>query len=275
MRFQPLSIFTAAVFFAIGCCSGFALSAGADRKAVIEELGKPASAVRLGNREILTYPKKVRIELVDGKVERVEGVQLDDAVPPPPAPIEPVVAPKPAATVTSAPKSPVPAKAPAPPPKKSQEEIEEEAAEKSFADHLEGKDRPNPSQHEDRDGFSPQRFLTLGIVLAVHFALTCALLKLAFKVWELDAFLTGFLAIAGLDVAIRLFLELLGGLTGGITQAPSIQSGICAGVMIFTIRRFCFNKDWFAAVRAAMIVKLGGYLFWLLAGTILMRLLLR
>ena len=270
MRLQPLPFLAAAIVFLVFSATGFALSAGADRGAVIEELGKPASAVKLGNREILTYPKKIRIELVDGKVEHVEGIQLEEDIPARPAAVdlpkpEPPPIPAPATTVPS-PKSPGKSVPPKP-----------DRRGKADATDLPtfplDDDAPSAPRHkDDHAGILAHGIIAVIAWVLVHVLVTCLLLKIAFKIWEQDALLTGFLAIAGIDAGLRFILEVAGRWTYGLTQTDLIQSGVCALVMVFTIRRFCFNKDWFVAVRAAMIVKGGWYLIWMLASVALVRL---
>ena len=67
-------------------------------------------------------------------------------------------------------------------------------------------------------------------------------------------------AIAGIDAALRLGLDLLGPATGGLSAITSIQSSIGALVMVGTLQKFCFNKRLQNAVVTAMSVKLIVYL---------------
>ncbi len=92
--------------------------------------------------------------------------------------------------------------------------------------------------------------------LALHFGITVLALKIAFKFWEMDAFWSGVLAIAGIDLGVFSALELLGPATSGLSTMGGVQSGIGALVMIFTIQKFCFNKRIQNAVITAMCVKL-------------------
>ncbi|MEO6567455.1 MAG: hypothetical protein ABIO94_01730 [Opitutaceae bacterium] len=73
--------------------SGSSLAAdillGSTREAVITELGKPTSVARRGTREILLYPKGVRIELNGNLVVDLKGyIPSGPALAPPkPAPV--------------------------------------------------------------------------------------------------------------------------------------------------------------------------------------------
>ncbi len=273
-----------------------ALSVGADREAVLAELGKPTSAAKLGNREILTYPNKIRIELIDGRVAKTEGIVVDDSPAPPSAPsavavAEPESAPAPktppvAATTAPATKARTPAVSSPPPaskatpPKKTMDEDEDDAADAgnpvaSLGDFLENDEKQREKQavreKAEKERLAAMRIPMLLGELALHLIVTCLALKLAFKIWELDAFFTGYLAIAGIDFGLRLAMELAGPVTGGLSEWPSLQAGVSGLVLIFTIRRFCFNKDWFAAVRAAAIVKIATFFFWMFAAMAILK----
>ncbi len=101
--------------------SVFAVALGATRDEVIQELGQPIAHAQLGSREILTYPKKVRIELEDGRVASADHLILKIVDPTPtPAPTDnPIEADTPITVVpktTSTAGAPVPAVAPTPVP---------------------------------------------------------------------------------------------------------------------------------------------------------------
>ena len=101
--------------------SVFAVALGATRDEVIQELGQPIAHAQLGSREILTYPKKVRIELEDGRVASADHLILKIVDPTPtPAPTDnPIEADTPITVVpktTSTAGAPIPAVAPTPVP---------------------------------------------------------------------------------------------------------------------------------------------------------------
>ena len=97
--------------------------------------------------------------------------------------------------------------------------------------------------------------LDLLILLVFHFILTLVALKLAFKYWEMDAFWSGTFAIAGIDTAVRGLMEWLDPITGGFTTLGHVDAAVAWGVMIVTIRRFCFNKRIQDAMLTASAVK--------------------
>jgi hypothetical protein len=66
--------------------NAFGLAYGATRDEVVKELGQPLAHAQLGSREILTYPKKVQVELEDGRVVSADHIVLK-IVDPTPTPI--------------------------------------------------------------------------------------------------------------------------------------------------------------------------------------------
>ena len=66
IRFTFLLVFTASTLVAD-------IMIGSTRAEVLVELGKPTSAARRGTREILLYPKGVRIELEGTEVTDIKG----------------------------------------------------------------------------------------------------------------------------------------------------------------------------------------------------------
>lgn len=240
---------------------------GDSRDSVLKLYGKPTSVVKRGDREILLYPKGGRVELVDGKVENVKGplpAPLVDAAAPKAASIEATSEGQPAAT-TPASGTPAPAPATAAAGQKAAPagakgpasgDFSTAAAANELAKHVEKMDTAWGAAPAREEAHSPlgsvAEFLT-GLVL--RFGVTILALKLAFKYWEMDAFWTGILAIAGIDMALHATLELLGPATGGFTSMVAIENGIPGVVLIYTVNRFCFNKRLHNAVLTAAAVK--------------------
>src|ERR1051326_2962587 len=193
---------------------------GSSRDAVIAELGKPTSTAKLGDREILNYPKKVKIELENGVVVDIRGYTPSSTPAQTAAPAK-EDAPPPAAAKPAPASTPTPAKKT--PPKKS--EVDDDAADagnpaaaaNKLGDKIEkmdtawGSPPPMPMQKEKLS------WLALSIALVLRFIYTVVALRLAFKYWEMDAFWTGTFAIAGIDVVLHGILEALGPVTMGLS----------------------------------------------------------
>ena len=112
------------VAFVLAATNAFALAYGATRDEVVKELGQPLAHAQLGSREILTYPKKVRVELEDGRVVSADHITLKIVDPTPtPAPTEnpverdtPIATPAPSTSVATTTIAPTPAPTPTPSP---------------------------------------------------------------------------------------------------------------------------------------------------------------
>lgn len=275
------------VFFCL-CASARAVYLGEKKADVIAELGAPKSVYQRGDREILSYPKGVRIELVNGRVESATGVKVEirdditatnvEETPAPEAPTppaKPAETPPPSTTTTIAASTSIPptpaAESPA---QKSVTPDEPRAAPTSISPapktsvaptqiaqpaptHHEQKLPPAEKEHESfSDRMDALPIAGLAMLLGLHFAATVIGLKIAFKVWTMDALGAGVAAIAGIDVALHTLFDLLGSVTNGFTTMPAVENGVPGIVMIFTIHHFCFNKNWGDAVRTASLVKL-------------------
>jgi hypothetical protein len=220
---------------------------GTKRAEVVAELGKPTSAARRGNREILLYPKGVRFELENDAVVDVKGYV------PPPTP-----------TVALAAKTPV-AVAPKsddddlselkPSAMAAGEEYNPAIAANALGDEV-AKMNTAWGTREPEPKAPPLDWLLTGLGVLLHFGFTIFALFVAFKYWSMDALWTGTFAIAGIDAALHGILTVLGPYTGGLTTVGGVQASLPGVVMIFTIRHFCFNKNLQDAVLTAGVVKL-------------------
>lgn len=89
----------------------------------------------------------------------------------------------------------------------------------------------------------------------------------------MDAFWTGILSIAGIDMVLHAGFELLGPASGGFTTLMAVENGIPALVMIYTVNRFCFNKRIQNAVLTAVAVKVLVTLLYIFAGVAMLSIL--
>lgn len=255
--------------------AGLAVGVGDTREDVLRELGKPASAARRGDREILVYPKGGRVELAEGRVVDVKGplpepiaaTAAPAAVPTtppvtaaPPPPSTPAVAVKSSPTTKAAPSTANPA---TPPIRKDTAETDDEEADSinpavaanALGDQVEKMNTAWGEKLEPEPSTAHVHGLSLMLGLIIRFGITVLALKVAFKYWEMDAFWKGIFVIAGIDAALHGLFELLGPATGGFTQMHAVESGVPGLVMIYTINRFCFNKRLQNAVVTAASVK--------------------
>lgn len=268
-----MRISLSAIVLTAGCLllafapAAHAVSLGATKEDVIQELGKPSSTAGRDRREILSYPKGVRITLVDGRVESAQGLALtvsesEDYEPgAAPAGVEPTSSggePVDGAEEERAPAAEVddtPANA---------ADTDQQSAGKAKAAPTLRPENAAAEEHEtedDEDGSSYSEeldalpFAGLALFLGIHFLATLAGLKIAFKVWTMDSLFTGMLAIAAIDVVLHGIFVALGPVTGGFSTMPAVENGIPGLVMIFTIRHFCFNKNLGDAIQTAGVVK--------------------
>ena len=248
---------------------------GDTREHVLQVHGKPTSIAKVGTNEIFGYPNGARVRFIDGKVVEIRGTL--------PAPIAPATA------ATPPTRSPPPGKQPpaasptpaaAPPQSDALVPAQPDlggaintAALQELANRVEKMNTPwgelaPPETHSPLD--SLPEILT-GLLL--RFGFTLLALKIAFKMWEMDAFWKGILIICGIDVTLHAIFKLLGPVTNGFTTIAAVENGIPGLVLIYTIHRFCFNKQIQNAVLTAALVKVVVMLCYVFAGVALLNLL--
>lgn len=236
--------------FVAGVCARGQIDVGSSREEVLRLFGNPNSSAQRGERELLLYPQGTRIEIIAGKVSDIRGpLPALVATPPPAAPAtEPTPAPAapPEATPADAP-APTPPAAPTTPTPKEESPLDRLAREIEKAEKAEEEAKSAPEHVFN--------LLALLVSFVLHFGITVFSLRLAFKYWEMDAFWTGTLAIAGIDLAVYAILELLGPVTYDISTSGAVQGGIGTLVMVPMIQRFCFNKRLQNAIVTALAVK--------------------
>lgn len=241
---------------------------GDPREDVLRQLGKPTSMARRGDHEIFLYAQGGRVEMREGRVVDVKGTFPAHANGSPspaenaPAPLESASARKSA--------GPLPAEAADPEPASAANPIYEynpAVAANELAKHVEKMDTAWGMAPKAEGLHSPLESIPTFLTgLLLRFGITIAALKLAFKYWEMDAFWTGILMIAAIDMILHAVLELLGPASGGLTTVMALEYGIPGLAMIYTVHRFCFNKRVQNAVLTAGAVKLVVTMIYLFAG---------
>lgn len=227
---------------------------------VLQELGRPVSAITRGNTEVMTYKDGVKITLKDGRVTGITGLKTAEAAPAAPAP---AVA-EPAEPV---PVEPVLTKAEQEEQARLEKQWAAEAAkgraemEKALVD-LE-KLHDQPPMPAGPPEFDAGEFL-LGLVL--KWLLTLAALKLTCKYWGCEVFWSGLMTVAAVDVGVRAVIGLLGFL---LLQMPSLfyaDEAVAAVVMVLVLRKVSINQSLAQAVQITMTTKVfsivvGSFLF--------------
>lgn len=252
------------VCWAVICLAAAAVHAavepGMARVNVLQELGRPVSAVARGNTEVLTYKDGVKITLKDGKVTDIKGLT--------PAEEAPAAAPAEAA-------APEPEEPPEPVLTKEQQ-AEQARLEKQFADEqakgraemekaltdLENLHNQPPVERE-RPGFQVLDFL-LGLVL--KWLLTLAALKLTCKYWGCEVFWSGLMTVAAVDVAIRSVIGLIGFVLLDMSSLFYADEAVAAIAMVLVLRKVSINQSLAQAVQITMTTKVfsivvGSFLF--------------
>lgn len=257
--------------FAVAICRA-EIGIGDGRDEVLRQLGKPTSVAKRGDHEIFLYPKGGRIELLGGKVAHVKGPLPTPHSSPATTAGGPTLPPN----GSVAEKTVAPASVPQTPPRKQIEprptSVTSDAynpaiAANELAKHVEKMDTAWGAAPPKQEVHSPLDALPLFLTgLLLRFGFTVAALKLAFKYWEMDAFWTGILLIAGIDMVIHAIFELLGPASGGFTTLFAVENGLPVLVMIYTVHRFCFNKRIHNAVLTAVVVKVVATLLYIFAG---------
>jgi len=235
-----------------------AVEYGMSKAALIQELGKPTSVLaRPGSgREILNYPNGVRIELEQGKVVSVKG--LDIAAPAAEA-VAPAVATeeeKPAAEAEAEPKlTPAQQKAEAEAMAKAEQEMA--AADAKTRAEMEKAIAQLESIH-DRDR-EPEvepsfDFVNFFISILVTWVLMIAALKLTCKYWGVDVEWKGLMIAAAADTGVRLVVGIIGGLLGMMSLFYADHAA-AAIVLVLVLRKVSTNQSLQQAVTITMTSK--------------------
>lgn len=246
-----------------------AVEPGMARVNVLQELGRPVSAVARGNTEVLTYKDGVKVTLKAGKVTEVKGLPPAGGTPAGEAP------PADAATAPAEAAAPEPEEPPEPVLTKEQQ-AEQARLEKQFADEaakgraemektltdLENLHNQPPPVHE-APKFNVLEFL-LG--LGLKWLLTLAALKLTCKYWGCEVFWSGLMTVAAVDVAVRSVIGLIGFFLLGMSSLFYADEAVAAVVMVLVLRKVSINQSLAQAVQITMTTKVfsivvGSFLF--------------
>ena len=238
------------------------------KEELLQELGKPTSVLaRPGSgHEVLLYPKGVRIEIENGRVASVKGLDLAAAEADKAAAAEAQAQAENAARLKAEEDKVLAAEAAAA--AKAEKEWAEESAkaraemEKSV-EALENRTSDPASRRHEPPEFDWVAFL-IGLVL--KWVLMVAALKLTTKYWSVDVDWSGLMIAAAADTGVRGVLALIGGF---VLKTPSLfylDEALAAIVLIVVLRKVSTNQSLNQAVTITFTVKV----FSIVVGSIVM-----
>jgi hypothetical protein len=236
------------VLFLLLASAGAAVRYDMSRAELVQELGKPVSALVRGDREILIYPNNVRIEIAQGKVVSVKG--LDLAVPTPAAALAEEEA------------------VPAEPKLTSEEQKAQAEAEAKLEKTLAEADAKGPVEMEktitdlENLGHSgekpaPRSFSVTGFLmeLMIKWALMLAALKLTCKYWGADVDWSGLMIAAAADTGVRAIVGVIGYVVLEMFSLLYADEAIAAIVLVLVLRKVSTNQSLQQAVTITMTSK--------------------
>ena len=256
-----------AAIFLVSVGAAWGLTPDATREQVIAELGKPTSVAAHGGREILIYPKGVRLELEGGRIVSAKGIALSDAVA---APVATEAAP-PGKRAEKAPGA-------AEKDKKQVTTAKEVAAIKpaqndALADMAKTVDKMEASNVAAQHPPPPKAFDFVGfaVEVALKFLLIAAALKLACKYWGAEVSWTGLVTVAAADVVVRGGMGLVGTLLLGFPSLFYADEAVGALVMVLLLKKLSYNHSLAQAVELTITSKT----FSIVVGAFLVTMILR
>ncbi len=238
------------------------------KEELLKELGKPTSTLKHpgSGREVLNYPKGVRIEIEKGVVVSIKGLDMNAVEAATKAAAEKKAEEEAAAKLeaetqekiraveaAAAAKTAPPATPAAPGEVKTytmQQAVaamEQRDARTGHTEHLE-REYDDPAQH-----FSALKFL-LGQV--VWWVLMVIALKLTTMYRDMDIEWPGLLIAAAADTGTRMVLALIAWFVLHTTTFFYLNQLIATGVLLLVLRKVSLNQTWQKAARVAFGVKL-------------------
>ncbi|HLP24304.1 MAG TPA: hypothetical protein VK477_01410 [Acidobacteriota bacterium] len=246
-----------AVAFALSFASASAVYYGQSRAEVIQELGKPASDLKRGAREVLIY-KAGRIELEDGKLTVVQGIAVAEG---PGVTREKLVEAAASEAKIEPTESPLEAKEPAKAPsaaKESAKSVEQQmieadvAARAKMEKDIEALENPPPHEHLEA---GPPRWLTFVVELIIKAIMMLAALWLTTKYWSVEISWFGLAMAAVADTVTRAAVGAvaLWALNMGTTMYA--DEATAAIVLVVVLRKVSYNQSLSQAVTITLTSK--------------------
>ncbi|RXK53832.1 hypothetical protein ESB00_19310 [Oleiharenicola lentus] len=244
------------VLFLLLASAGAAVRYDMSKAELLQELGKPVSVLRRGDREILIYPNNVRIEIEQGKVVVVKGLDLaaqETAPTPAAAPTEEVA---PTEAEPAEPKlSPEEQKAQA----EAEAKLEKALAESDTKARAEMEKAitdletlGESAEHRPEPSFNLTGFFT---ELFIKWALMLAALKLTCKYWGADVDWSGLMIAAAADTAVRAIVGVIGYVVLEMFTLLYADEALAAIVLVLVLRKVSTNQSLQQAVTITMTSK--------------------
>jgi hypothetical protein len=252
------------VFFLMGWATVLAaVEIGTPRVNVLQELGPPASAIKRGDTEVLSYKDGVKVSLKQGRVVAVTGLKPAEPVAPPPAEVKEV-----------------PAEEPEEPPvtKEQRAAMEKSEQEAAAADakaraELEKAILELETMGETGEVVEEPSFQVTGFLLelAVKWLMTLAALKLATKYWNSEVPWNGLMLVAIVDVIIRGVIGYIGYAVLDMMSLFYADEAVAALVMVGLLRKVSINQRLSLAIEVVLTTKVFSIVVGSLVVTVLMR----
>lgn len=256
------------VFLLLGMVTAWsAVEPGMARVNVLQELGTPASAIKRGDTEVLSYKGGVRITLKAGRVVEVSGLSATELAVP--------VAPTPVVEAEAA-----HAEEPEEPPATKEqlaalEKMEREAAadDAKARAEMEKAILELENMGENEAEVAEPTFQVSGFLLelVVKWLMTLAALKLATKYWNSDVPWNGLMLVAVVDVIIR---GVIGYIGYGVLEMMSLfyaDEAVAALVMVGLLRKVSINQRLSLAIEVVLTTKVFSIVVGSFVVTVLMR----
>lgn len=215
---------------------------------VLKELGKPASVLKRGEREILLY-KQGRIELDGGKVAIVQGITVTDG------PVAPSVAP--AATVPAELEKPQAEPMPEPKPSSSAaaDVPEEIAAANAVPKEMDLLKQVAGSPEKTTAEAAGDRWLKFAFEVLLKGLMMLAALKLTTKYWGIDISWRGLALAAAADAIVRAIVGGLALWALGFGSTMYADEAVGALALLFVLRKVSYNQSLPQAVTVMLTSK--------------------
>jgi len=262
--FSPIMRFLLLAFaFAALIPEASAVYYGQSRAEVIQELGKPVSALKRGEREVLIF-KTGRIELEGGKVAVVQGLPVTEG------PVAGAVEPAAIQSATSETSPAVQGSGPAKPAEatgKKDEAVKLLAADAAARAKLEQaiEEMENPAAKREVEVAGPPRWLTFLVELVIKALMMLTALWLTTKYWGVEISWRGLAMAATADTVTRAAVggAVLWALGSGSTMFA--DDAVAALVLVGVLRKVSYNH----ALAQAVTITLTSKTFSIVVGSFL------
>jgi hypothetical protein len=244
------------------------------KEELIKELGKPTSILMKGGREVLIYPKNVRIEFENGKAVSIRGIDLaaaEAAANPPVTPAAAPTAPVEAGDEDEPKLTPAEQKARAEEEAKLEKEMAAADAKARAEMEKAISELENPGSPAEAMSQPSFVLFDFGVELVVKWLLMLAALKLTAKYWSVDIEWQGLMIAAAADTGVRAVVL---GVGEGLMDLPTVflaDEALAAIVLVLVLRKVSTNQS----LQQAITVTVTSKVFSIVVGSFLSVVILR